>query len=289
MISDPANPPPATFRAGLVQLCAGRDVAANVADATKLIRQAAADGAVYVQTPEVTTLIEPERERLFAAVQPDDGDNTAVLAFQTLARALGLWLHIGSMAVKIGPDTCANRAFLIRPDGAIAARYDKIHMFDVQLASGEHYRESKNYRPGETAVVAALPWAKLGVTICYDLRFPGLYRQLAHAGASVMAIPSAFTVPTGEAHWHALMRARAIETRSFVLAAAQAGTHESGRRTYGHSIIVSPEGVILAEGDGTTPSIVTADIDLALVATARAQVPSLSHDRPFAIQTPDTT
>jgi predicted amidohydrolase len=272
-----------TFRAALVQMCSGRDVDENVATASRLIREAAAAGADYIQTPEVTTLIEPDRTRLFTQIEADDGSNRAVCAFQALARELGRWVHIGSMAVRMPGDKAANRAFLIRPDGAIAARYDKIHMFNVQLASGETYRESKTFEPGEQAVVAQLPWGGLGITICYDLRFPGLYRALAKAGAKMIAIPSAFTVPTGEAHWHALMRARAIETRSFVFAAAQAGTHSSGRRTYGHSVIVSPEGHILAEGDGTTIGIHLADIDLALVDTARRQVPSLDHDRAFTI------
>ena len=272
-----------TARVALVQMCSGRDVMDNVAQASRLVREAASAGAVYVQTPEVTTLIEPDRERLFRAIAADDGDNAAVIAFQKLASELGLWLHIGSMAVKVAPDKAANRAFVIRPDGTIAARYDKIHMFDVQLASGEHYRESKSYQPGGRAVVQELPWGRLGVTICYDLRFPHLYRALAHAGAMAMAIPSAFTVPTGEAHWQVLMRARAIEARSFVLAAAQAGTHESGRRTWGHSLIVSPDGRILAEGDGATSAAIIADLDLDEVARVRAQVPSLDHDRPFVI------
>lgn len=270
------------FRAGLVQLCAGRDVAANVAAAAELIREAAAGGARYIQTPEVTTLIEPERKRLFAATEPEE-TSRALAAFRELAGAVGVWLHIGSMGVLLGPEKIANRAFLIRPDGKIAARYDKIHMFDVQLPGGESYRESKNFAPGERAVVADLPWGRLGITICYDLRFAHLYRALAKAGAQMLAIPAAFTVPTGEAHWHALMRARAIETGCWVLAAAQAGTHESGRKTYGHSLVVSPWGEVVAEADGVHPSVIFADVELKETEEARRRIPALDHDRPFTV------
>ena len=272
----------AVVKAALVQMCSGRHVDKNVVAATELIREAAGKGAVYVQTPEVTTLIEPEKARLFAAVTPEDG-NPAVTAFQNLARDLGIWLHIGSMAVLVAPDKVANRAFLFAPDGSIVARYDKIHMFDVTLPNGESYRESKNYAPGSAAPVVSLPWGNLGVTICYDLRFPYLYRALAKAGANLLAIPSAFTVPTGEAHWHALMRARAIENGCWVLAAAQAGTHESGRKTYGHSLVVSPWGDVVAEADGVHPSVILADVDLSAVDEARRRIPSLDHDRDIAV------
>lgn len=275
-------------RIGLVQLCAGRDVARNVADAAALVREAAAGGAHYIQTPEVTTLIEPERERLFAAVAPEAG-NPAVSAFADLARDLKIWLHIGSMAVLVRPDKVANRAYLFSPTGDVVARYDKIHMFDVTLPGGETYRESKNYAPGDTAPLVRLPWAKLAVTICYDLRFPYLYRMMAHAGADILTIPSAFTVPTGAAHWHALMRARAIENGAWVLAAAQAGEHESGRKTYGHSLVVSPWGDVVAEGDGVNRSVILADVDLSAVEEARRRVPSLTHDRPAAITTIDAS
>lgn len=271
-----------TFRAGLVQLCAGRDVAANVAAASALIREAAAGGARYIQTPEVTTLIEPEGKRLFAATEPEETSG-ALAAFRELAAELGVWLHIGSMGVLLSSEKIANRAFLIRPDGTIAARYDKIHMFDVQLPGGESYRESKNFAPGDTAVVADLPWGRLGITICYDLRFAHLYRALAKAGAQMLAIPAAFTVPTGEAHWHALMRARAIETGCWVLAAAQAGTHESGRKTYGHSLVVSPWGEVVAEADGVHPSVIFADVELKQTEEARRRIPALEHDRPFTV------
>lgn len=270
-----------TFRAGLVQVCAGRDVAANVAAAAELIREAAAGGARYIQTPEVTTLIEPEGKRLFAATKPEEG-NPALAAFSALAAELGVWLHIGSMGVLLSSEKIANRAFLIRPDGTIAARYDKIHMFDVDLPGGESYKESRNYEPGSKAVVADLPWCGLGLTICYDLRFPYLFRALAKAGAEIIAVPAAFTRTTGEAHWHTLLKARAIETQCFVLAAAQGGRHEHGRDTYGHSIAISPWGEVLAEG-GVHPSVIFADVELGKVSEARGRVPSLTHDRPFEV------
>lgn len=270
------------FRAGLVQMRSGRTVDRNVAAASELIRQAAAGGAHYVQTPEVTTLMELDRERLFASCQPEQG-NEALAEFQSLARELGVWLHIGSIPILASPTKLANRSYLLSPDGRIAARYDKIHMFDVELANGETYRESENYQGGTEAVVARLPWGGLGMTICYDLRFPYLFRALAHAGASMIAVPAAFTRPTGEAHWHVLLRARAIEAQSFVLAAAQGGQHEHGRSTYGHSLIVSPWGEILAEG-GTGPGVIFADIDMSQVADVRQRVPSLRHDRPFRVE-----
>jgi predicted amidohydrolase len=227
------------FRAGLVQMCTGRDVAVNVAAATGLIREAAAHGCDYVQTPEVTTLFETDRKRLFAVTQPEEG-NAALGQFCVLAKELGIWLHIGSMGVLVSAEQIANRSYLIAPSGRVAASYDKIHMFDVDLPGGESYRESRNYRPGERAVVADLPWGKLGFTICYDVRFPHLHRALAKAGATFIAVPAAFTVPTGKAHWHTLLKARAIETQCFVFAAAQGGDHETGRSTFGHSLIIAP-------------------------------------------------
>ena len=187
--------------------------------------------------------------------------------------------------IKVSPDKAANRSFLIDPHGEIVARYDKIHMFDVDLADGESYRESNNFRPGELAVLHDLPWGRLGLTVCYDLRFPALYRALAEAGASFLAIPSAFTRQTGEAHWHVLNRARAIENGSFVLAAAQGGKHENGRETFGHSLVVDPWGRIIAEG-GTEPGVVMAEIDPAEVAAARARIPSLQHGRRFEVIEP---
>ncbi|MEQ1710789.1 MAG: carbon-nitrogen hydrolase family protein [Hyphomicrobium sp.] len=274
---------PTRFRAGLVQMCSGRHIEANVIAATELIREAVALGAQYVQTPEVTTLMELDRKRLFAECRSED-DDTSLAHFRALARELGILLHIGSIAVKVEGDKLANRSFVISPKGRIIARYDKIHMFDVDLPGGESYKESRNYAPGNVAVLAELPWGLLGLTICYDLRFPALHRTLAKAGAQFIAIPAAFTKTTGEAHWHTLIRARAIETQCYVLAAAQGGHHEHGRDTFGHSLIVSPWGEILAEG-GVEPGVVVADIDLAALADVRQRVPSLTHDRAFTVST----
>jgi predicted amidohydrolase len=274
----------ATFKAAMIQMRSSLDPAANVAAAVALIGQAKDAGAAYVQTPEMTNIMEVKRERLFSQIAEEEAD-ASLATFRELARKLGIHVHVGSLAIKISPDKAANRAFLIDPKGEIAARYDKIHMFDVDLANGESYRESRTYRPGELAVIADLPWGRLGVSICYDLRFPSLYRALADGGASFLAIPSAFTKQTGEAHWHALMRARAIENGCFVFAAAQGGKHENGRETFGHSLIVDPWGRILAEG-GTEPGVIMADIDPAEVATARSRVPSLQHGRRFELVEP---
>ena len=282
MTTASANPAAApAFRAGLVQMCSGRDVARNVRDATDLIRKAASEGADYIQTPEVTTLMELERPRLLAEIQPES-TNAALAAFTELARDLQRWLHIGSMAVKLADDRFANRSYLIDPAGRIAARYDKIHMFDVDLGNGHVYRESESYAPGDEAVIADLPWGPIGLTICYDLRFPALHRALAKGGASFIAAPAAFTQITGEAHWHTLLRARAIEAQSFVFAAAQGGLHENGRETFGHSLIISPWGQILAEA-GSQPGVVVADIDLSILDDVRRRIPSLTHDRAFSV------
>ena len=273
-----------TFRVGLVQTRSGRSPAANLDIAVKLIGEAKAGGASYVQTPEMTNIMEVSRDKLLATIAPEENDASLAM-FRELARKFAIYLHIGSLAVKVGTDKAANRGFLIDPHGEIAARYDKIHMFDVDLASGESYRESRSYRPGELAVLHDLPWGRLGLTICYDLRFPSLYRALAEAGASFLAIPSAFTRQTGEAHWHVLNRARAIENGCYVLAAAQGGRHENGRETYGHSLVVDPWGRVVAEG-GTEPGVVFADIDPAEVAAARSRVPSLQHGRRFEVVEP---
>ena len=265
----------------------GRSVAKNIADAVDLVRQAAAGGAEYIQTPECTTLMELEKRRLMAELSGET-DNASLAAFSDLARDLKRWLHIGSIGIKCDDGRIANRSFLFRPDGSVAARYDKIHMFDVDLGNGEAYRESESYKPGGDAVVAELPWGGLGLTICYDLRFPALHRALAQGGASFLAVPAAFTRITGEAHWTALLRARAIEAQCFVFAAAQGGRHENGRETYGHSLIISPWGEVLAEGDAE-PGVILADIDLALLAEVRRKVPSLQHDRTFKVVCADAT
>jgi predicted amidohydrolase len=276
--------PSSTFTVGLVQMRSGLDPAANLDVATRLIGEAKAGGADYVLTPEMTNIMEIRRERLFASIVPEEADRS-LAAFRELARKHAIHLHIGSLAIKLTGERAANRSFLIDRDGEIVARYDKIHMFDVDLANGESYRESRNFRPGEVAVTADLPWGRLGLTICYDLRFPALYRALAEGGSSMLAIPSAFTRQTGEAHWHVLVRSRAIENGSFVFAAAQGGAHENGRETYGHSLIVDPWGRILAEG-GVEPGIVLAQVDPAAVAAARGRVPSLQHGRRFEMTEP---
>jgi deaminated glutathione amidase len=274
----------ATFRVGLIQMRSGRTPAANLDAARKLIGEAKAGGADYVQTPEMTNILEARRDALMAAIVPEHED-ASLAAFRQQAREHRLWLHIGSLALKASPDRAVNRGFLIDPHGEIAARYDKIHMFDVDLANGESYRESRSYAPGEHAVMADLPWGRLGITICYDLRFPALYRALAEAGSTFLAIPSSFTKQTGEAHWHVLNRARAIENGCYVLAAAQGGHHENGRDTFGHSLVIDPWGRVLAEGD-VEPGVVMAEIDPAAVGTARARIPSLQHGRRFEIVEP---
>jgi predicted amidohydrolase len=273
-----------TFKAAMIQMRSGLTPGANSDDAARMIGEAKSAGADYVLTPEMTNILAARREQLFSVVVEEEAD-TSLATLREVARKLGIYVHIGSLAIKISPDRAANRSFLIDPKGDILARYDKIHMFDVDLAGGESYRESRNYRPGELAVLADLPWGRLGLTVCYDLRFPALYRALAEAGATMLAIPSAFTKQTGEAHWHVLMRARAIENGSFVFAAAQGGKHENGRDTYGHSLIVDPWGSIIAEG-GTEPGVIMAEINPAEVASARARIPSLQHGRRFEIVEP---
>src|SRR5258706_13734931 len=223
----------ATFTAGLVQMRSGLSPQANLDAAVRLVEEAKRAGADYVLTPEMTNILEVKRERLFAAITSEEDDAT-LAAFRELARKLGIFLHVGSLAIKLLPEKAANRSFLIDRKGDIVARYDKIHMFDVDLAGGESYRESSSYRAGEIAVATNLPWGRLGLTVCYDLRFPALYRALADAGATFLAIPSAFTRQTGEAHWHVLMRARAIENGSFVFAAGQGGGQGNGRTTFRH-------------------------------------------------------
>jgi predicted amidohydrolase len=263
---------------------AGRDPQTNLDAVLAAVEDAKRAGADYVQTPEMTNIFEARRDRLLAGVAADDDDPT-LASLREVARKLSIHLHVGSLAIKVSPEKAVNRSFLIDRRGDVVARYDKIHMFDVDLAGGESYRESNTYRAGELAVVADLPWGRLGLTVCYDLRFPALYRALAEAGASFVAIPSAFTRQTGEAHWHVLIRARAIENACFVFAAAQGGKHENGRETFGHSLIVDPWGRILAEG-GTEPGLLFAEIDPAAAAAARAKIPALLHGRRFELVEP---
>ena len=267
-----------TFTVACVQTTSVSDPAATMAAVGDQIRQARDAGADFITTPEVVSMLGPKRDVLANAQTMDDHDGIA--AFSSLATETGAWLLAGSMVVRIDADKLANRSMLFAPDGRITASYDKIHMFDVDLEGGESYRESATYRPGESAVLTDLPWGKLGMTICYDMRFPYLYRDLAHAGADFLTIPSAFTRPTGRAHWHVLLRARAIETGCFVFAAAQCGEHFPKRKTYGHSIIISPWGEVLAEG-GDEPGVITAEIDPAKIKEARQMVPSLYNDRPY--------
>lgn len=275
------------IRAACVQLRAGRDIVANLDQAQDLIQQAAKHGCVYIQTPEQTATMELNRAKLLEKISSQEQDE-GLKRLCSLAKSLGIWLHIGSMAVladgldDVGRPKAANRSFLISSDGSIKAQYDKIHMFDVDLANGESYRESASFQAGRELVLASLPWGKLGFSICYDVRFPHLYRALSQKGASLLAVPAAFTAKTGAAHWHILLRARAIENGAFVLAAAQGGVHENGRRTYGHSLIIDPWGTILAEA-GEEPCFIAADLDMAQVQACRRSVPSLMHDADFAL------
>ena len=269
-----------SFVAACIGMRSTRDPLANRDAAVAMIEEAVAAGAEYVQTPEMTSLVERGRENLFEKVGPEERDPT-LAALRELARRRGIVIHAGSLAIRNG-DRIANRAFVIGRGGEIAARYDKIHLFDVDLPNGESWRESATYTGGGEAVVVELPWAKLGVTICYDVRFPALYRALGEAGADVISAPACFTRQTGEAHWSVLHRARAIETGAFMISAAQGGTHEDGRETYGHSVIIDPWGRVLAEG-GAEPGAVMARIDLALSADARGRIPALKHARPFAV------
>jgi predicted amidohydrolase len=234
-----------------------------------------------VLTPEVSNMMQLNRKALFEHLA-SEADDVSLKAYRALAAELKIHLHIGSLALRASSERAVNRSFLIAPDGHVIASYDKIHMFDIDLPGGESYRESANYQPGETAVIADLPWGRIGLTICYDVRFPALYRALAESGASFLTVPSAFTRKTGEAHWHTLLRARAIENGCFVFAAAQAGLHENKRETFGHSLIIAPWGEVLAEG-GVEPGVFMAKIDPSLVATARKTVPSLQHGRRFSV------
>ena len=280
------DPDTARLRVALAQMSSSDDPSENAAAAEALIREGAAGGARFVLTPEVTNMVSFSRERQRRLLR-DEAEDHALARLRALAAELEVWLLIGSLAVKSGDadGRFANRSFLIGPDGAIRARYDKIHMFDVDIGEGESYRESDGYRPGDSAVVAPTPWGLVGLTICYDVRFPALHRALAEAGAAILTVPAAFTVPTGRAHWEVLLRARAIETGCFVLAPAQCGENraaegERPRSTWGHSLAIAPWGDVLADG-GETPGVVLADLDLAAVAEARRRVPALRNARAF--------
>jgi deaminated glutathione amidase len=275
------------FTASCIQFTSARDYEPNIRAVSDLVRRARDGGADFVLTPENTGLTEPIG-KLRREKARDEANHPVLTALREVAQETGVWLLIGSLAIDLsrepgtagGERRLANRSYLVGPNGAVVARYDKIHMFDVDLADGESYRESNAFRPGDRTVLAETPWGVLGMTVCYDLRFPHLYRALARAGADFLAIPSAFTIPTGKAHWHVLMRARAIENGCFVFAPAQWGEHAEGRQTYGHSLIVDPWGEVLADG-GQGVGIVSARIEVAAIAKARRMVPSLQHDRPF--------
>ncbi|MEQ1931528.1 MAG: carbon-nitrogen hydrolase family protein [Parvularculaceae bacterium] len=258
-----------------MQMRSGIDRARNIEAAALLIDEAAQKGAHFIVTPEMTNVIDKNAERLRAAL-PGGEDIDEVRAFAASASENGVWLLIGSMAIKRADGQLANRSFLFGPDGEIAARYDKIHMFDVSLENGESWCESRIYHPGGEAVVVETPLARFGLSICYDVRFPRLYREMARAGAEVFCVPAAFTRQTGRAHWKALLTARAIECGAFVIAAAQGGVHEDGRETFGHSLIISPWGDILTEARGDEPCVILAEIDPSRVARTRRQIPSLA-------------
>ena len=269
------------MRAALIQLSSGPDPEANLAVTRGFLREAAAGGADIALTPEVTNIVTADRAHQAAMVRTE-ADDATLAALRDEARTLGIWLVIGSLALKTGDadGRFANRSFVVSPTGEIVARYDKIHMFDVEVSQTERYRESAAFRPGDRAVVADTPLGKLGLSICYDLRFAPLYRRLAKAGAQVLTVPAAFTRPTGQAHWETLLRARAIETGSFVLAPAQTGENAPGRATHGHSLAVAPWGEVLADA-GEAPGVTLVDFDLASVDDARARIPALTHDRDF--------
>lgn len=269
------------LRAAAIQLRSGIEPAANRAEALPLVREAAAAGARFIATPENTLRMDRDKARMFAAVGPEDGDGE-LKAWGRMAQEFGVWLLLGSGAIAAGPGKVFNRSFLFDDAGKIAARYDKINLFDVTLGNGENYRESDTVQGGAKAALVEGPMrAKIGLSICYDLRFAPLYSAYAKAGADIITVPAAFTVPTGQAHWETLLRARAIETHAFIIAPAQGGRHEDGRATYGHSLIVDPWGKVLAKLDHDEPGYIVADLDLDAVEAARAKIPAWQGGREF--------
>jgi predicted amidohydrolase len=268
------------LRIGIIQPTTGIDPVVEAVALPRAIAELAGEGAQIIFTPEMSGLLDRDRRRAAGHVA-SEADDPVLAAVCEAARAHGVWVQLGSLALKTDGDLLANRGFLVDDQGMVRARYDKIHLFDVALPGGETYRESAAYRPGEAAVVAATPWGGLGLTICYDLRFPALHAALARAGAVILSVPAAFTRPTGAAHWHVLLRARAIETGCFVVAAAQTGLHPDGRATFGHSLVVAPWGEVLLDM-GEAPGAAVLDIDLAAVDEARGRVPALANARAFA-------
>ncbi|QCI99844.1 carbon-nitrogen hydrolase family protein [Agrobacterium larrymoorei] len=273
-----------SFKAAAIQMCSGVDPKKNAQDMERLVREAVSQGAVYVQTPEMTGALQRDRAALKAVLKDENGDIIVATAAR-LARELGIYVHVGSTAIARPDGKIANRGFLFAPDGARICTYDKIHMFDVDLDNGESWRESAAYEPGNEARIAQLPLATFGFAICYDVRFPSLFRTEAVAGAQVLTVPAAFTKQTGEAHWEILLRARAIENGAFLIAAAQGGTHEDGRETFGHSMIIDPWGKILAAAGGAGEQVILADIDPAQVAAVRGKIPNLKNARDFRLDT----
>jgi predicted amidohydrolase len=272
-----------SFRAAAVQMRTGTEPARNEEAFEALVREAAGQGAVYVQSPEMTGILVRSRDELRAKIGTADSD-LLVRKAASLAAELGIHVHLGSTAIALDDGKIANRAFLFGPDGGLIATYDKIHMFDVDLDNGESWRESATYEPGDQSVVVSLPFAELGMAVCYDLRVPQLFRAQASAGAEVLTVPAAFTRQTGEAPWHVLIRARAIENGAFVIAAAQGGRHEDGRETFGHSMIVDPWGRIVAEAEHDEPCVVVADIDVSQTKAARGKIPNLKNGRDFTVR-----
>jgi len=269
-----------TLTVGLVQMTSTTSIDQNIKISSDLIRQAAAQGSELVALPEVVNLMQRDRSQS-SKVAALDSEDASLAAYKALAQELGIWIHAGSLVIRLADDDrFANRGFLIDPTGLIQAQYDKIHMFDVDLANGESYRESNGFRPGTHATLAQTPWGGYGMAVCYDLRFPHLFRDLAKAGARILAVPAAFTRTTGQAHWHTLLRARAIENGCFVVAPAQCGDHEDGRKTYGHALIIDPWGEVLADG-GDAPGIITATLNLNRVSEVRGMVPSINNDLPY--------
>ena len=276
------------IKAACIQMCSSINIRENIESAKELITEAAREGAELIITPEMTTLLDRNSERLFKEAQMEDKD-IALPIFSKLAQDLGINLVIGSIPIKVSPEKCANRAYFLNQEGNIKAHYDKIHLFDVELGSGDTYKESNQIQAGTEACLISTPAYNLGLSICYDLRFPELFRELALGGADIISVSAAFTVPTGKAHWHTLLKARAIESACFILASAQEGEHQDGRKTYGHSLIVNPWGEIIAEKTDAGSGFIITELDLNLVKETREKLPTLKHRRSFSVSKIDHT